>query len=520
MMSLFPVLLAAALVAPPEPAPDAPASEDTLAAPADIQPESEETPETEPEPLEPPAAEPASAEPPPPAPVVVAPEPPVERVAEPIVAAPPPAEEPAAPSSAPLLDPGDVYDGGVSWKFGRNDQHALRLLTWHQIWNRYTQMNPGSQVSGRDRTHQYDVGLRRARMLFIGQLTDRFQVLTHFGINNQTFNNARKPQMYVHEATAQIDVVENVLSVGGGLHYWNGLSRLSNASTLTFMGLDAPILNWPTIERSDQFARKLGTYVKGKLGKFDYRFAVNKPFVPGVTVPDDAAPPVGAADYNPFNNTVELQGYGVVQLLEQEGNAVPYFAGTYLGTKKVFNVGGGFLWHRDGMWSADAAGQTYEHDIMGLSADVFADLPLRNRNGAVTAYGVYYYYDFGPNHLRNIGIMNVASGGTSANGAGNAYPTIGSGHHVFGQLGYMLPQRWMKMHRLQPYVSAQLSVFEALANPAAIPEAGLNWHLLAHHLKFTATYRNRPVYAVARDGSEPEATQRRSEIILQTQLAF
>ncbi len=437
--------------------------------------------------------------------------------------------QPEPPAPAPALtyvepdDPAAVYDGGVKWTFGKQGQHSLRMITWHQIWNRYTQLNPGSQVNGEDREHQYDIGLRRSRILFIGEIADRFQILTHIGINNQTFNNARKPQLFVHEATAQIRVFRDYLWVGGGLHYWHGISRMTNTSTLSFMSLDAPILNWPTIEQSDQFARNLGVYVKGKLGLFDYRVALNKPFVPGATVDPALEAPVDAAGYDPHNNTVQLAGYFMFQLLDRESNALPYMTGTYLGSKRVLNLGAGFMWHPDAMWSQTPAGVTKTHDALAIGADLFADIPFRNKNGALTTYGVYYYYDFGPNNLRNIGIMNVATGGSTTTGPGNAYATIGTGHHGYAQLGYMLPQKWTRLQRVQPYVATQVSAFEALDTIAIIPEAGINWHLLGHHLKLTATYRNRPIFdAVAEaDGTTAQReVTRRSEAILQAQIFF
>jgi hypothetical protein len=47
--------------------------------------------------------------------------------------------------------------------------------------------------------------------------------------------------------------------MGGGLHYYMGLSR-AMASTLNFLTIDAPIFNWPLIENSDQFARQMGLF--------------------------------------------------------------------------------------------------------------------------------------------------------------------------------------------------------------------------------------------------------------------
>ncbi|NVB40659.1 hypothetical protein G6O69_22665 [Pseudenhygromyxa sp. WMMC2535] len=419
-------------------------------------------------------------------------------------------------------DPAQVYDGGVQWTFGKRGQNSLRMITWHQLWNRYTHLNPGSEVSGNPREHQYDVGLRRSRVLFLGNIADRFQILMHFGINNQTFNNARKPQLFVHDATAQLRVFRDYIWVGGGLHYWKGISRMTNASTLTMLGIDAPILNWPTIEKSDQFARNLGVYVKGKIGMLDYRVALNKPFVPGATVDETVEAPVMAADYDPHNNTVELAGYFNLQFFDRESNSVPFTVGTYLGSKRVLNVGAGVQWHPKAMWYQDTEGVEYNHDLFAFGGDIFADIPFDRQRGALTVYGVYYYYDFGPNHLRNVGIMNVATGGTTSNGAGNAYPVIGTGHHTFAQLGYMLPQNLLGVHRLQPYVSGQLSKFEALDQLAFVPEVGINWYLLSHHVKLTMTYRNRPVFdSVEVDGeTEQRQSVRRSEAILQAQIFF
>lgn len=54
---------------------------------------------------------------------------------------------------------------------------------------------------------------------------------------------------------------------------------LSNASTLNFLTLDQPrpFVHWHSLGITDQFARHLGVYAKGEIGKFDYRLAINAP---------------------------------------------------------------------------------------------------------------------------------------------------------------------------------------------------------------------------------------------------
>ena len=71
------------------------------------------------------------------------------------------------------------------------------------------------------------------------------------------------------------------------------------------------------------------------------------------------------------------------------------------------------------------------NDLRLWAVDFFYDSPLANRDSAVTAYAAWFDYDFGPNLVRNIGVNNPASDVipelSSFNGAGNAYPLIGTG---------------------------------------------------------------------------------------------
>ncbi|MCA9517611.1 MAG: hypothetical protein KC635_21875, partial [Myxococcales bacterium] len=156
----------------------------------------------------------------------------------------------------------DLTDDGTQW---------VRVINWVQVWARAMELNPGSTVQGEAEDWALDVGLRRARFMVQSQLGPRLSLLFHFGVDNQTFNSERHPQLYVHDAWAEVEAVPKALALGAGLLYWNGVSRMTNASTISMLALDAPILNWFEIEKADQFGRQLGLYAKGKLGLFDYR---------------------------------------------------------------------------------------------------------------------------------------------------------------------------------------------------------------------------------------------------------
>ena len=404
----------------------------------------------------------------------------------------------------PFLSPAplriDLDEDGDRW---------IRIITWHQLWIRAIETNPGTEVAGAPEGFVADVGLRRSRLLMFAQVVPRVQLVLHFGINNQTFTGPLKPQLFIHDAWGQVDVVPGFLTIGGGLHYWNGPSRLANASTLNQLTVDLPIVNWAVIDKTDQFGRQLGVFAKGQIGPLDYRVAVNKPFAARDPLTVDGPP-----GYQSGGDAVALAGYAQWMFLEAESNALPYAVGTYLGTKRVLNLGAGFHWEPNAMAQDRSDGSQRRHDITLLAADVFTDLPTGG-GSAFTGYLGYYFQDFGPDYVRNVGIMNPGTGGTSFAGAGNAYPIIGSGHHLVTQLGFLLPGRLLGM-QIQPYTSMQVSAFDRLADPMVMVEGGINWLLVGHHAKLTTHYRNRPIFQTA--DQRVEATDRASELIVQLQV--
>ena len=371
-----------------------------------------------------------------------------------------------APVPAPGTGPGLVSVDGRAKKIqvSLNDDGTLylRFAMWAQVWTRAIQNNPGTTVLGKDENWYGDVGLRRARFLMFGKIAPRTFMLMHIGINNQSFRGAKKPQVYFHDAWLEFEASKKgYFSLGAGLLYWNGISRMTNASTITFMSLDSPIFTWPTIEVTDQFARQLGVYAKGKFGLFDYRVAVTRPFAPPF---DPAAPPAppatGFGTYNPTANTFGYSGYFQFQFLDIESNVLPYMVGTYIGAKKVFNWGFGGHAQPIGIWYQDAAAVTKKRALYIVSTDLFLDIPFKaEKGGAATWYGAYYYMDFGPNNLRQVGIMNPgdAGSGTTGSGRGNQYAMLGTGHAGYSELGILIPGTVGESIQFQPYVNTQLA---------------------------------------------------------------
>lgn len=408
----------------------------------------------------------------------------------------------------------ELYGSGIKFKLNEDGSKYMRFITWHQVWVRYNQNNSGSSRQGVSQAETFDIGIRRSRFLFLTQISPRFLILMHAGINNQTSytggylgsSDAKKPQLFLHDLWNEYKLVQSpkfTLDLGAGIHYWNGISRMSSASTLNFLAYDAPIFNWPNIEATDQFARYIGIYAKGKLGKLDYRLNISEPFYTNTTKQISSV----AANYSPANVYKIYAGYLSYQFWDQESNVLPYTVGTYLGSKRVFNIGAGFHHNKKAMWKLDrekTGADTIQYFDQNLFAvDAFLDLPLNTEKGtALTAYAVNYFNDFGPNFVRSIGIMNPASGNAAGAGnnvyRGNAVPMLGTGTTTYLQAGYLLPKAISPKVRFQPYAAYTLSRFEGLKDGsgkkqnAQWVDVGSNFLLEGHHAKITLNYRHRP----------------------------
>lgn len=437
------------------------------------------------------------------------------------------APEPAAPAPPPAVPTpakSAPYGGGMKVNISPDGSKYLRFLTWTQVWAQYNENNSNTIRNDKPTSDQLAFSMRRTRLIMLAQLNPRFMTYFDLGIENQASVSGgavgdatgpgKRPQAYIHEAVAEYKV-NKYLSVGGGLNYQVGISRMTAASTATMMTYDIPVTNFPTLDQTDQFGFFLGFYGHGRIGNLDYRVAVDDAFRTN-TASTPASLRTNVAQFNPRNSNKIYQGYFSYAFLEKEANLLPFTTGTYLGTKKVFNIGAGFHYNADGMYSrneaypstapADPFSTTTNHDIKLFGADVFYDAPIDTAsNTALTLYGVYFNYDMGPNYVRNAGVINPGSGVTGtglANLTGNALPLIGTGHSYYAQAGLLLPKNLIgPKARLQPYVAYLRNSWEGLHDTNGnrkevnVYDAGLNLLLDGHNAKITLNYRARPDFS-------------------------
>ncbi|WP_369753027.1 hypothetical protein AB3G34_16215 [Flavobacterium sp. WC2409] len=369
-------------------------------------------------------------------------------------------------------------DYGAGMKFNLNEEGSkyLRIISWAQIWGQYNSDRP---LDGNgNKQADLDFSVRRARVLMYAQINKDFLIVTHFGLNSLNASNitptgkGESSQLFLHDVWTQYSLGKNN-AIGAGLHYWNGISRLNNQSTLNIMTLDNQRQAWATLGLSDQFARHIGIFAKGGLGKFQYRVAVNGAAtnnLQATTVPTNggAATYTGARLLGSKEAGRTYAGYFEYGFLDSESNFLPYKVGTYLGTKKVFNIGAGFFSHPNGSVIADLSGNLSGENVTIFGLDAFYDVPVGKNGAAVTAYALYQNTDYGKNYR-----------------VGTTYET---GSMIHAHLGYVLPGK--SKTRFQPYLSIDERQIDALNDNASQIGIGANAFFSGHNSKLTLEYQS------------------------------
>ena len=365
-------------------------------------------------------------------------------------------------------------------------------INWNitsQIWVRYSDLNAGSLIYDEPASEFFDISIRRLRIPVSSQITPNIYAYAIFGGNNYNFK----------DKTFSLDVLDlyveykfaNILEVGVGKSGWQGLNRWNIRSSRTMMGLDSPLFTLNSVEKNDDLGRLFGVWFKGQTGHFDYRLTFNRPFAI-TNVPD------GEVNFANGKPRVKTSSYVKYQFFENESNKSAYQTGTYMQSKKVFNIGVGFQYQEKAMSDGDVQlPSTSFYDINHYAADSFLNLPLANGN-AITAYLGFYDYDFGKNYIRNVGANNPTTGGGSDfNGPGVAFPMIGTGTTWYTQFGYAFKETEILNQPMiiQPNIAIQHSDWDALEDTMTVYDFTINFLLNgSHNNKFSLGYQYRPIF--------------------------
>lgn len=407
----------------------------------------------------------------------------------------------------------------------------IKISMLNQLWMRYNQNNPGSTLNGQIKNNSTDIGVRRSRLQIYGPVTKRTFMYVHLGINNFNSLSDRKAGFFLHDAVGEYEIISKHLSVGAGLSGWTGLSRFASSSVGSIMGIDLPLYQEATNDVNDQFLRKLSVYAKGKLGKLDYRVVLTNP----LSIQKSAAYIANPASFTQLSSSasnfstaapkLQTQAYMQYQFFDQESNQLPYSVGTYLGSKRVFNIGAGIIYQPEAMARiADNGVDTMKSAMRLLSIDAYYDAPLDKSKGtAISAYASFSDYDFGKNYVRVTAPLNPVNGDNNPNilnGSGNGAPLYGTGQNLYAQLGYKMKNNLLgDAGTLMPYASVQYSQFQKLKDPMLYYDCGVNLLLSGHNSKLTLAFQNRPVFE-RNPSNKYHVTERKTALLMQYQVSF
>ena len=450
--------------------------------------------------------------------------------------------------------------------FNEDGSNYARIAYVGQMWVTDNQNNPGSLVNGVATPNSYQVALRRARLTLSSQVTDKVFIFGQIGSDGiSSLPGGRSLPLQYLDFTVEYKLAGKWLSLGGGLSGWDGLARYSNPAVPSILGLDMPLYQQATVNITDNTVRMPGIFAKGKLGKLDYRVAADIPYPTTTTTAWTNTLTVASTTVNPLFNAStfatnkvqpQFQGYFMYQFLDQESNLTPGTVGSYLGQKRVFNIGAGFRYQQNALWQAgyqqgaNTAGtqtltlkDTTRTAMFLWSVDLFYDAPINKEKGsAITIYAAYSNFNFGKNYVRNNNPLNptgtavanpIAGVGTntvtggfnpnmaSFSGAGNQFPMIGSGSIYYAQAGYLMP-KFKNGTQFQPYGQCMYANYQALKDAVVLLDFGVNYIIKGHNSKLSLDYQSRPVFNLSTTDYQIHEVKnaRKGAIILQYQISF
>ncbi|MBE9569060.1 MAG: hypothetical protein IMF11_00400 [Proteobacteria bacterium] len=232
---------------------------------------------------------------------------------------------------------------------------------------------------GKDPAIITDFYLRRARLLFGGQVIPDVNFFIGTLNGNMGKDGDMSPRTLIADAWVEYAVAD-YLKVNAGLLKLP-FSRHMQQSGAKLHGLD---FHGSFLKRSGVAIphRDMGVMVRGLLSdkKIDYRLAVldGKEYASGDT---SATPPVPVTNKDDMPRIVGRIGYNVFD--PEPGY---FWAGTYLGKKKVLSFGASFD------IQPGVGGDEGDELYYAFAFDAFADIPMEE-NGIVGTLNAYY---FGP----------------------------------------------------------------------------------------------------------------------------
>lgn len=431
------------------------------------------------------------------------------------------------------------YAQDLNWGVQPDTSRSIKVQLVGQFWLRYNQSNPGTVVQGEAESETFDIGIRRARVQAYAQITDRASLFVHYGFNNYNTNFAyggnRRVQAFFHDFFGEYRLTTgNELKLGAGLAFVNGLSRFSQPAVIAMPTMDIPVFGQATVEQIDVFGRKLSLTARGQIGPIDYRVALSDPFP--ITTNGQPQPPIGTSStFAQVGHSLQKQAYVIYQFADHEPHNLPNMAGTYYGTRKVFNIAAGVIHQPRAMWRSRGADTVYE-DLLLMAVESMYDAPVDRYGTTISAYAGYFRNNYGTNYLRYNAPMNTGTSMLPPSDStalkpltqfgpsfGNAFPMFGTGDVVYSHVGVYLPKT-VGSAGVMPYVSAMLAWYDRLDRTLMdVYALGCSLLLDGVRSRLSLEVQNRPTFGldvVTNPFGELVKDIRRTQVVMQYQVVW
>ncbi|MDO4229081.1 MAG: hypothetical protein Q4C98_04640 [Capnocytophaga sp.] len=377
-----------------------------------------------------------------------------------------------------------------------------------QFWTRYVETNLGTTINGEPVNKVFDFSIRRYRVGFQAQINKDLFFFMLMGNNNINQKSLRTNDFRLLDFLAQYTFDEK-FTLGVGKMIFAGAGRFVAFSNGSMLNLDPAVHQLFTLNHYDDVGRNLGVFAKGQLGKIDYNISLQSPASPT----ESQVQEFGYAQNKAHFYTSSYIKY---EFWDNESNKNPYSGGvgTYIGAKKVLNLGLGYAYQAKMLQKIENNTTIYD-DYRNLGVDLFIDMPISDKNEAITAYLGYNNIHLGENYVRNVGVNSIFdTSGTSFNGGGNAFPVVGTGNAFLLQCGYLLPKSEKNKTRYQPNFGWKYANFHGLNQSVNSYALGLNVYFNGHKSKLTFSYHNRPIF----DTTDKKVSNRKGTYVIQYQI--
>lgn len=307
-----------------------------------------------------------------------------------------------------------------------NDNVSIRFGTLLQGWGDWTQ-DPVSEG------YAQNLFLRRARLLVGGQVAKNIT----FFIETDNPNLGRSPKalgsgFILQDALAEVKF-SDPLTISAGLMFVP-FCRNCIQSAATLLSLDYSSFSFlATPATQSSVGRDIGFQAKGYFNgnRIEYRVGAFQGFR-------------AAGSRNPLRGVGRLQ----INLLDAETPGI-FYTGTYLGTKRVLAIGGGFDMQA-------GPGDNYQ----AFAIDGFLDYPLTD-SVSITAQVDYFMYD-----------------------GGQTFPTVVEQNAIFAEAGL-----YFKPLRIMPFVKFETQNFDpAAAVDNTRYQAGFTYYISGHNANLKVAY--------------------------------